>query len=485
MTGAWPCIAIIGGGFSGARIAANLACDRDMEGWRIAVFEPREKLGCGLAYDTDDPAHRVNVPAARMSLDPDDADHFLRWLDAHGEPRDDAGALASDGHLYPRRGLFGRYVEDSVAPFLSEGRIVHYRERVIGVERTGSAWEIRGDGGTELRADVLVVAATHPAPEAPAGIEDVLRGHVRYVPDTTVPGALTAIRPNDRVLIIGTGLTAADVIASLRTTGRTGPITAFSRRGLRSRGHACQAQDPYGDFTSPPAESATELLVRVRRAIASAEAEGFTWHAVFDALRAQGGQIWRNLPVAERRRLVQRLRPFWDVHRFRVAPQIDAIVSAGLQSGDIRILAGTITRIERNGDEIAVAFRRRRAGGTEHWNVDAVVVTTGPAHKSVLKSQSWLDALSTAGYLQADAVGLGLACSESSRALDHQGRETENLFIAGPLARGTFGELMGLPQVNDHAIFVAAQVAALARARKAAANARVPGAVHRGCRQAP
>jgi diacylglycerol kinase family enzyme len=41
--GARPCVAIIGGGFTGTTIAVNLARDQRMAGWRIAVFEPRDR----------------------------------------------------------------------------------------------------------------------------------------------------------------------------------------------------------------------------------------------------------------------------------------------------------------------------------------------------------------------------------------------------------------------------------------------------------
>lgn len=462
-----PVIAIVGGGFTGAAVAANLARNIASERAEIVVFEPRERLGAGLAYDTDNPAHRINVPAARMSLIPDDAEDFLNWMAANGEPRDDAEARAADGNLYPRRAVFGRYVGAFIAPFMKSGKVVHQRERVEHIGRHAGRWQLRTEAGTDLLADIVVIATTHPPPRPPRGVSEILGGHSRYVPDSTAVGALACIRPDDHVLVLGNGLTAADVIASLRLADHRGPIVALSRRGLRSRGHATAPQEPFGDFASDPARTALEVLQRVRNSVQLAAAAGTSWHGVFDALRGQGGQVWRALPPPERRRLVRHLRPYWDVHRFRVAPQIDDAIRQGLETGQVRVLGASVDRIDMDGEVIGVDIRHRHTGISERLRFDACVVTTGPAHTGILSCQSWLADLAAQGWLRLDDVGLGIACDETSRAIKADGAAEPSLVVAGPLARGTFGELMGLPQVNDHAIFVAEQIAAmLARQKK-------------------
>lgn len=61
-------------------------------------------------------------------------------------------------------------------------------------------------------------------------------------------------------------------------------------------------------------------------------------------------------------------------------------------------------------------------------------------------------------------------------ALGTDGPANRSLFIAGPLARGTVGDLMGLPQVTEHAVFVAREVEALLRTtRRPAKPAKVVG----------
>ncbi|UNK40373.1 FAD/NAD(P)-binding protein (plasmid) [Shinella sp. H4-D48] len=456
-----PVVAIIGGGFTGAALAYHLAGLVGAAAVRIVVYEPRATLGGGLAYDTAVPVHRINVPASRMSLIPSQGEHFQDWLLETGALDDDAEATTPDGHVFARRSTFGRYVAAHLQPLLAAGAVEHHRARVVAIEPAGKAWRIEAEDGTSLVADHLVLATSHPGPQAPAAIERALAGHPRYVADATRPSALAAIRAHDRVLIVGTGLTAADIIAALDAAGHSGNITAVSRRGLRSRGHNLLPQEPFGEFVDPPSRTARALLRQVRRTIAVAEAHGVTWHAVFDRLRAQGGDIWRALPVAERRRLVRFLRPYWDVHRFRIAPQVEAAIEQRLSTGGLGFHAASLVSVVREPDDtIAVTFRPRRGGLPFKGRYNAVVLATGPGHGSILSSQPFLAGLAEAGVLKVDSVGLGIAVDAESRAIGEDGMNVGDIHVAGPLARGTFGELMGLPQVTEHAVFVAERVAA-------------------------
>lgn len=462
--GAGPRLAIVGGGFTGASVALDLVKDNGFAG-QISIFEPRASLGSGLAYDTREPAHRTNVPAARMSALPDQREHFAEWIEANGLVNDDPEAKAADGQIYPQRGLFGRYMGELMAPVLDSGVVRHICERVQTVDRQPDGWHLAGENGTVVIADLLVLAATHPSPVAPAPIEQALRGDARYIPDSTKPHALDDIQLEDRVLVIGTGLTAADVIATLRLRGHSGEIVAFSRRGLLSRGHAPTRLPPFGDFVTNPSVTALSLLQRVRAAVQQAEAESVTWHSVFDALRAQGAQIWKALPIAEKRRLLRHLRRYWEIHRYRVAPQMEALLDDCLDCGALTVLAGTISRIEPSGERIGVEFRRRRATGVDRQVFDRVVITTGPAHGSYLSSQQWLSGLRKAGYLMPDSFSLGLACNETGQAIGRNGQPVDDLFIAGPLGRGTFGELIGVPEVALNAQLIAREIARKIQAR--------------------
>jgi len=232
----------------------------------------------------------------------------------------------------------------------------------------------------------------------------------------------------------------------------------ISRRGLRSRGHAPRPFPAEGDFSSSPAREATQLLARIRSAVRDAVAAGRTWHPVLDAVRVNGGEIWRALSPEARRRVVRHLRPYWDVHRFRAAPQIDAVLDRRLAAGSLEIRKARLGTVEADRQGFVVELEDVRRHTSTRQAFDRIIVATGPAHGDVLRTQPFLGELARQRYVALDSSGLGLRTSLEGRAMDALGVASPNLFIAGPLARGTFGELMGMPQVAEYARFIAEQV---------------------------
>jgi uncharacterized NAD(P)/FAD-binding protein YdhS len=100
---------------------------------------------------------------------------------------------------------------------------------------------------------------------------------------------------------------------------------------------------------------------------------------------------------------------------------------------------------------------------------DAVVNCTGPDHGSVVQSNPVLRAMAGRGLLRAEAQGLGVEVDQLARVIAGDGTPSQRLFVAGPLARGYFGELMGLPQVSLQPERLAIYIAELLQAEDQAA----------------
>lgn len=435
-------VLIIGGGVSGTACALHLWREH---GILATVIEPRADLGVGVAYSTQDPAHRINVPARLMSIFADDPTHFDRWLRDTGELSRDPAMRTEDDRLFPARAVFGRYMAE-----LSRD-VAHIRASAASAARVGETWRVTLDDGRVLAADTMVLATSHPAsalPRALAGIDDPRVVQSPWGVD------FGQVDPAATVAIVGTGLTMADTVSSLRAGGHRGAIVAISRRGLMPRRRTLSVITPLGMFAENPARTAGDLVSRVRQAM-----QGEPWERVIEALRQQAPAVWQALPVVERRRFLRHIRPFWDAHRYPCAPMTDDLLREGLGHHWLRVVAGSLMSVERMPAGLALTVRRH-GGGIERIEAALVVNCTGPAHASVVAGTRVLAALAAAGALAEDPTNLGILTDGRGRVLNAEGSVTPGLFVAGPLARGAYGELIGLPQVSDQPRAVAAEIAA-------------------------
>jgi uncharacterized NAD(P)/FAD-binding protein YdhS len=452
-----PRIVIIGGGFSGAIVALNLLTKISRDAAEITIIEPRPVLGAGLAYSAPDPAHRVNVSAARLLVLPGEPGKFDDWLKSSGLLDDDPVAVLADGRAYPHRAVFGRYIDGELraaaarpgaAPFR------HIQAKALGVERSDCLYRVTLDDGGEIAADLLVLAVSHPAPGVPRQVQNLV-GQEKFITDPWAPGIAKRIGVKDRVLIIGTALSTADIIATLDGAGHEGGIVAISRRGLVSRRRGVAQPGNFGDFTSHPSRTALALVQSVRRTIREAAQAGSCWEAVIETLREQGFGIWSALPEPEKKRFLRHVRPFWDVHRYQLAPPLADIMARKTREGLLEIRACRILGARVQDGRFLLSLLRRHAGGAQEEAFDVIVNCTGPDHSRILVTNPVLASLAANGMVRADRFGLGIATDGQARVIDSQGHANDTLYVAGPLARAAFGELMGLPQVSLHAAFVA------------------------------
>ncbi|MGJ0482619.1 FAD/NAD(P)-binding protein [Pantoea agglomerans] len=449
-------IVIIGGGFTGTALAIHLARS-GLAGLHVTVIEPRAQLAQGVAYGTTDPAHRINVPAARMQLAGDEEGAFDRDYRASPAFNNDLEALWHDGNVYPQRGEFGRWVNAQFAyqQQHSPVKLSHLCDSAVafreGVVTTAS--------GQQIRADQVVLAISHPPPALPALLRSI-EGHPGLIANPWQRDALAQVAPDDRVAIIGSGLTMSDVVASLHRQQHRGKITVFSRRGQLPRANLSGSFENFTlDYAQPQPATSRGWLHRVRQEVKKAAAMNLPWQLVLDDIRRNGQQIWQSLSLHEQRRFLQHLRPWWDVHRYRIAPQVSQVLFQQQASAQLSLLAARLIAADAVGNTLRLTLRLRGAQ-SQMLEVDKVIVTTGPAHDALLNSNVLLRQLHGDGVIQPDPLALGIHVNALSQTVNAQGNANSHLYVAGPAARGRFGELMGLPQVAEHAESVARQLLA-------------------------
>jgi uncharacterized NAD(P)/FAD-binding protein YdhS len=229
----------------------------------------------------------------------------------------------------------------------------------------------------------------------------------------------------------------------------------ISRHGWRSKPHGPAQPETEADFASAPATTTLALLRHVRRALANDAAKGLTWHAVFDRLRAQGPAIWAALPLTERQRFLRHLRSLWDVHRFRIAPQTLEVVERLERAKRATFLTGRLVSADLAPGGTRLTWRARGASGLSTLTVDRIILATGPDHARITETAPLFRTLAARGLVTADPLRLGLATSPDGLAIQPFGNPRAGLYVASPLARGTVGELMGVPEVTGWAERVA------------------------------
>src|SRR3984885_3185692 len=425
---------IVGAGFSGTVLAANLLRRPPADRADIVLIERSNVMGRGVAYAAHEFPYLLNVPAARSSADSRDPLQFLRFAQAR---------LPNVGREdFLPRALYGDYLQDLLLRAEREAppqvRLIRVFGEVTGIAPgVGAALAAEFADRAPIQGDALILALGSPSVPVPHWAEK-LHGHAAFRQDPRdLPETLGS---EHSVLIVGNGLTMADAASVLsRHPERVPTLHTISRRGLMPK-----TQMPFdtgamrgsGEMLLSSAHSLRKLLRASRDLVREVEKLGRDWREAITFIRGLVPALWRHLPEAERRRFVRHLQVHWDTHRHRLPPQITERLENLRRSGKLQVRAGRIQNVVAvDRRRLAVTWRPRGSAATAQLTVDMVVNATGPNYNIERSTDPLMTSLRAAGLVSPDSLQLGLRTARFGACVDVHGRASERLFYLGPMLR--------------------------------------------------
>jgi uncharacterized NAD(P)/FAD-binding protein YdhS len=292
-----------------------------------------------------------------------------------------------------------------------------------------------------------VLATGNPEPRVPDPL-------LRWRDDPRVVCALLTsdwshrVARRERLVLLGTGLTALDVLQRLSQNRVEVPITCVSRSGTWPLPHSradAGAVDPR--WVVPPNDATIDALAEwMESVLRTARAEGIPWQSVVDEVREHVPTLWRRLGPSERQRFLVRWRRAWDALRHRAPAEVIDELRRSHDSGRVRTVSGVLTDVAEGDGRLRLGFAR----GAERVEIDAdrLVLCTGPEEDVVRIRDPLLESLLRRGVATSERAGVGLDLDEQHRTRAATAG-TVGPWVVGHLARGRAWEATSVPDLRE------------------------------------
>lgn len=446
-------ILIIGAGFCGAVTAIQLTRGSGQKKLRVILLNRSGLMARGLAYGTHSRHHALNVPAGNMSALHSEPDHFLQFA-RHLDPGIGPSSFVA-------RHIYGDYLEQLLESAEKSCRGAVTLERVTGEVSSltyapdGTSVHATLENGQQFDVDKVVLAFGHFPANRPTVADPSFYSGGRFISDPWNAIAVDAIHPDASILLLGSGLTAIDIAATLLNRGSTRTVHVLSRHGLLVKAHRSskvpalppplppQFNDDQGDLRA--------LLRVFRQHVRDTAAFGADWHEALNALRPETSRLWKTMSQRRKRQFLRHVQPFWDNHRHRAAPSTHQWFEDAIEKGTVRVHAGRIVGFEEQSDGVNVQFRPRGAKVESELRVQHVINCIGPNSDLNRVDNTLVRQLLSAGMMRRDELGLGLDVAKNAAVVGKDGHPSQCIFYIGPLLKAEHWEATAVPELRRFA----------------------------------
>ncbi|WP_243740498.1 FAD/NAD(P)-binding protein [Streptomyces sp. 8K308] len=459
-------IGIVGAGAATVGLLDTLARANAAPGG-ITVFDGSPAPWRGRAYQPDMPAARVNAPPVIMSIRAGDPGHYSRWLHDRGEREIiDLAAYQDPGLGQPLvpRAVYGEYLGHTARAAIDRLRQDGWRVSVVNSRVTGfsrDAAVLHTEHGGRHRVDRAVLCVGGGRPHDHYGLDGAPGFVLEPYP---LARTLAGIPASAHVAVIGSGLTAVDIVAGLVAGGHTGPISLLSRHGMLPwvqqrpvelrprhltpsriaalapelsfarlvslmRQELAELGQDFDSFASEVTET-RHTAEWLRRQLDAVDSPHLGRRLLTLAIRTAGPAAWRSLPRDERTMLLRRHFRTINGLSSPMVPLNAHLLLRLFDSGQLRTRPGLVKIEPAEGKGFRVL-------DTSRWTADLVInAVNPPAYATPQEAGPLVSSLLAEGAAEACGTG-GLSNEPGSGRLTVAGRPDPVWHVLGNLAGDT------------------------------------------------
>ncbi len=430
------CIAVVGAGLSGVSMAIQILHKNASQ--KVLLFEKnRTRTGRGIAYSGTLPYQPLNVVASKMSLFLDAPMHFYNWL----APRAKQYNINVGPDSFVKRSIYGDYVCEMLEYYIRSGRLEVINTAVQDIVQVDDTHCLVHTEAQTYQVNHAILATGVNEPKRLPFTDEVLVNAW----DTHY---FTQIKPEDDVLLIGTGLTMVDWVVSLKIQGHKGKIYAISRHGWLPMVH--ESYNTIQRFS--PVD--TNLASLVQDFKSSIKNIGMSWRQIVDELRPVTAQVWKSWSLTERSLFLNKLSSLWDIHRHKMPQESALHIAELIERGQFIVRSGRIDSIIKNADS-TWACTYKAASKQHTIQAQHVINCTGPESNINKLPNPLFQHLIQKGTIQPDALNLGIEANHEGRVIAKDGTVLQNIWIVGPPRKAQLWESVALHEIRQQSANIA------------------------------
>jgi uncharacterized NAD(P)/FAD-binding protein YdhS len=179
--------------------------------------------------------------------------------------------------------------------------------------------------------------------------------------------------------------------------------------------------------------------------------KGGDWRSIINSLRSRLPEMWKGSTLADKKRFLRHVMPYWNIHRHRVHHQINNLLESLVKKGQLKILSGRVMSVNDGIAKIRLRHETKLTDVKITWLINCM----GPGMNIAAAHKPLAESLVEHGYATLDPLKLGFAVTENGQVEEKSGTPSDALYSLGPPTKGIYWECTAVPDIRKQSLLTA------------------------------